>query len=211
LARIIYPADGLYNLARMDKLTAPEFDPSRPLSSGLALVRAVLLSPRSFYEQFSADGPLKGPAIFVAVVSLFAAVLSMILAAILDASGGINTRPFLIRAAEAALFVVLSPAMLGVIAAVYLVPVRVFVGKAANFRHIYRMLASAYSVMVLGWIPVVQSFAAVYGLVVLMALGIRSAYRVAGLMALVASVISLIPISAAGMWLVVAAARLASG
>jgi hypothetical protein len=195
----------------MDKLTAPQFDTHRPLPSGLALVRAVLLSPRSFYENFSAEGPLKGPAIFVMLVSLFAAVLSMILAAILDASGGIDARPFLIRAVEAALYVVLSPVLVGAIAAVYLVPVRAFVGKAASFRHIYRMLASAYSVMVLGWIPVVQSFAAVYGLVVLMALGIRSTYRVPGLMAMVTAVISLVPVSAAGMWLVVAAARLASG
>ena len=181
------------------------------MAGGVELVKAVLFSPRTFYERFEADGPLKGAVIFVWLVSLLAAILSMVLAVILDASGGIEVRPLLVRAGEAAAFVPLSPILLGIVAAVYMVPVKAFVGKEARFRHLYRMLASAYSVMVVGWVPVLQSFAVVYGMVVLMSLALRSFYRVSGLMALVVSVISLIPVSVAMMWLVLAAARLVSG
>ncbi|WP_273842103.1 hypothetical protein [Rubrobacter calidifluminis] len=190
---------------------SPQFDAGRPVTGALEVVREVLFSPRAFYEDFEAGGPLRGAVVFVWLVSLVAAVLSMALAVVLDVGGGIDVYPLLVRAGEAAAFVVLSPLALGVVAAVYMVPVRVFVGKEARFRHLYRMLASAYSVMVLGWVPVLQSFAIVYGMVVLMALALRSVYRVPGLMALVVSVISLIPISAGAVWLILEAARLVSG
>src|ERR687894_2736176 len=55
---------------------APEFSLQRPLSSALAVLRAVLLSPRRFYLGFSPDGPLREPALFVLLVGAVTAVLT---------------------------------------------------------------------------------------------------------------------------------------
>src|SRR5687768_8720635 len=73
----------LYNLPMSDA-EAPEFSLRSPLASALAVIRAVLFSPRIFYLNFSAEGPVREPAIFVLLVG---AVTGLLTAAVAILSG----------------------------------------------------------------------------------------------------------------------------
>src|SRR3712207_8354299 len=57
-----------YTTLFRSRAQAPEFDLQRPLPSALAVIRAVLLSPRDFYLNFSPEGPVREPAVFVLLV-----------------------------------------------------------------------------------------------------------------------------------------------
>lgn len=199
-------------ISRMEKSKAPEFDPKNPLPSAFALIRAVLLSPRSFYLNFSAEGSIREPALFVWFVSLVTGVLNAVIALISGSVfGQVSTHELVATVIEAAVFIVVSPAAVGVVAAVYLLSIRTFVGKVSNFREVYRMVASAYSAMILAWIPVIKAFAITYFLMVLMALAIRSIYRESTMTAIVTVLVAFVPVAAALAWLSVTAASLAAG
>ncbi len=74
---------GLYNIS-VCVAEAPEFSLKRPLTSALAVIRAVLFSPRSFYLGFSTEGPVREPAVFVLLVG---AVTGFLTAAVAILSG----------------------------------------------------------------------------------------------------------------------------
>jgi len=56
---------------------SPEFSLERPLASAAAVIRAIFLSPRRFYLDFSEEGPVREPAVFVALVTAVSAFLRL--------------------------------------------------------------------------------------------------------------------------------------
>ena len=180
----------------MENTKAPEFRSHEPLGSGLAVISAILRGPRDFYRNFSLEGPVKEPAVFVLLVSAVAGILRTVVSlASVAVFGDITLSVVGLTVLEALLFIVLSPAAVGLAAAVYLLSIRTFVGQQANLREIYRMLAYAYGVMVLAWIPVVDAFVITYILMVLMGIGIRTVYRTTFLTALVTALVGYVPVS----------------
>jgi hypothetical protein len=200
----------LYNLS-MQNAEAPEFSPSRPLASALAVIRAVLFSPRNFYLNFSAEGPIREPAVFVVLVGALTGVLT---AAVAILSGlffeQVSAREVVLTALEALLFALLSPLAVGVVAGVYLLSIRTFVGKVASFREVYRMAAYAFGVLVLAWIPIVGAFVITYALMVLMGIGVRFVYRTSFLTAVITVLVGFVPIAVALIWLRLTTAGLVS-
>ena len=157
-------APRLYNLP-MRSTEAPEFSLRRPLSSALAVIRGVLFSPRNFYLGFSAEGPMREPAVFVLLVGAVTGVLTALVAILSGLLfGEVSAKEVGLTALEALLFALLSPLAVGVVAGVYLLSIRTFVGKVASFRGVYRMAAYAFGALVLAWIPLVGVFAITYAL-----------------------------------------------
>jgi hypothetical protein len=189
----------------------PEFSLQRPLPSALAVIRAVFFSPRSFYLNFSAEGPLREPTLFVLLVG---AITGFLTAAVAILSGllfgEVSGAEVGLTVLEAVLFALLSPLAVGVVAGVYLLSIRTFVGKVSGFREVYRMAAYAFGALILAWIPVVGAFAVTYALMVLMGIAVRVVYRTSFLAALVTVLVGFMPISLALIWLRVATAGLAS-
>lgn len=180
----------------MENTKAPEFRLHEPLGSGLAAVSAVLRSPRSFYRNFSLEGPVKEPAVFVLLISAVAGILRTVVSLVSGAVfGDITLSVVGLTVLEALLFIVLSPAAVGLAAAVYLLSIRTFVGQQANFREVYRMLAYAYGMTIFAWIPLIDAFVITYILMVLMGIGIRTVYRTTFLTALVTALVGYVPIS----------------
>ena len=195
----------------MRNAEAPEFNLRRPLTSALAVIRVILLAPKSFYLNFSSDGSLREPAYFVLLVG---AVTGALTAAVAIVSGlifgEVSAGEVGLTALEALLFTLLSPLAVGLVAAVYLLSIRTFVGRVASFREVYRMAAYAFGALVLAWIPLVGAFAITYALLVLMGIGIRFVYRTSFLTAVVTSLVGFVPISGALIWLRITTAGLAS-
>jgi hypothetical protein len=149
----------------MRSAEAPEFSLRRPLASALAVLRDVLLSPRSFYLNLSTGGPIKEPTVFVLLVG---AVTGALTAAVAILSGllfgEVSVEEVRLTALEALLFALLWPLAVGVVAGVYLLSIRTFVGKVASFGKVYRMAAYAFGALILAWIPIVGAFAITYAL-----------------------------------------------
>jgi hypothetical protein len=200
----------LYNLPMPDA-ESPEFSLRSPLASALAVIRAVLFSPRKFYLNFSAEGPVREPAIFVLLVG---AVTGLLTAAVAILSGflfgEVSAEEVVLTALEALFFALLSPLAVGVVAGVYLLSIRTFVGKVAGFREVYRMAAYAFGALVLAWIPIVGAFVITYALMVLMGIGVRFVYRTSFLTTLVTVLVGFVPVSVALIWLRLTTAGLAS-
>jgi hypothetical protein len=195
----------------MPPLRAPEFSLQRPLASALAVIRAVLLSPRSFYLNFSAEGPLREPAVFVVLVGAVTGVLTAVVAIISNLIfGQVSAGDVGLTVLEALFFALLSPLAVGVVAAVYLLSIRTFVGKVSSLREVYRMAAYAFGALILAWIPLVGAFAVTYASMVLMGIAVRTVYRTSLLTAVVTVLVSFVPINLALIWLRVTTAGLAS-
>ena len=196
----------------MPRSQAPEFDLQRPLPSALAVIRAVLFSPRDFFLTFSPEGPIKEPAIFVLLVGAVTGVLTAAVALLSNLIfGEVGAGEMVLTVLEGVIFALLSPLAVGVVAGVYLLSIRTFVGKISSFREVYRMAAYASGALILAWIPIVGAFAVTYALVVLMGIGVRFAYRTSFLTAVVTALVSFVPICVALIWLRVMTAGLASG
>ncbi len=180
---------------------SPEFDPKRPVASASAVLRAIFLRPKSFYLSFDAQGPVREPTAFVLLVSVVSGVLSVGANLILAAVFGMTSTNLLGVAALNVVFVVLSPILVAMAAGMYLLSLRGFVGSEVTFREVYRMLAYAYGAMVLFWIPIVNALAFTYATLILMGLGIRSVYRTSFLKALVTTVVGVVPVSIAFIYL----------
>jgi hypothetical protein len=184
---------------------APEFDLQRPLASAVAVIRAVLFSPRSFYLNLKVDGSLMEPALFVLLVGAVSGVLG---AAVALASnllfGDLDAGNLRAAAVDALLFAVLSPVGVGVVAGVYLLSIRTFVGKVSSFTEVYRMAAYAAAALVFAWIPILGAFAFTYALMVLMGIGIHSVYRTSLMTAAVTALVGFVPVATALIWLTVA-------
>ena len=124
--------------------------------------------------------------------------------------GGLDAGEASLTALEAVLFAVLSPLAVGVVAAVYLLSIRTFIGRVGTFREVYRMAAYAYGAMILAWIPLVCAFAVTYALMVLMGLAVRYVYRTSLLTAVVTALVGFVPVEVALIWLPLTTAGLAA-
>lgn len=179
------------------------FDPKRPVASAAAVLRAVLLAPKSFYLSFSAEGPLREPTLFVLLVSAVSAVLRLLLVLIFSTE---DIGEAGIAVLETLAYVALSPLLVGLFSGVYLLSVRTFVGPEGNFRQIYRMLAYAWGGAILFWIPGLGAFAFTYVTLVLMAVAIRYVYRASFLTALVTALVGYVPAAIFYLLLILAGA-----
>jgi hypothetical protein len=189
----------------MQKDPAPEFDLQRPFASAVAVILSVLFSPRRFYLNFKVEGPIREPAAFVLLVGLLSGILGAALALSTNLLFG-DLDPGDLREAviDAALFALLSPVGAGVVAGVYLLSIRTFVGKVSGFREVYRMAAYAAAALVLAWIPILGAFAFTYALMVLMGIGIQSVYGTTFLTTVVTAVVGFVPVASFLIWLIIA-------
>ena len=192
-------------ILRVPSDKAPEFDLRRPLASAFAVIRAVLLSPRSFYLNFKVDGPLREPAVFVLLVGVVSGVLG---AAVALASnllfGDFDAGDVRAALVGALLFAALSPVGVGVAAGVYLLSIRTFVGRVSSFAEVYRMTAYAASALVFAWIPVLGAFAFTYALMVLMGIGVHSVYKTSFIVAVVTALTGFVPVATVLVWITIA-------
>ena len=186
----------------MQSTKAPEFSLDRPLSSALATIRAVLFSPRAFYANFQADGSLKEPVLFALLVGTVTGVLGAVVALASNMlTGGVGEDDLRAAVVEGLLFAVLSPVGVAVAAAVYLLSIRTFVGKVADFPQVYRIAAYAFSAFVFAWVPVLGSVAISYALLVLMGIAIKEVYEASFLTAVITALVGFIPVGSALVWI----------
>ena len=189
----------------MQKVLATEFDLQRPFASAVAVIRTVLFSPRSFYLNFKVEGPLKEPAAFVLLVGAVSGILGAAVALSTNLLfGDFDAGDLRAAVVDAVLFALLSPVGVGVVAGVYLLSIRTFVGRVSGFREIYRMAAYASAALVLAWIPVLGAFAFTYALIVLMGIGIQSIYETSFLTTVVTVVVGFVPVASVLIWLIMA-------
>jgi hypothetical protein len=189
----------------MQKDPAPEFDLQRPFASAVAVIRTVLFAPRSFYLNFKVEGSIKEPAAFVLLVGAVCGVLGGAVALSTNLLfGDLDAGDLQAAVIDAVLFALLSPIGVGVVAGVYLLSIRTFVGKVSGFREIYRMAAYAAAALVLAWIPVLGAFAFTYTLIVLMGIGIQSVYGTSFLTTVVTAVVGFVPVASVVIWLIIA-------
>ncbi len=189
----------------MQKDPSPEFDLQRPFASAVAVIRTVLFSPRSFYVNFKIEGPLKEPVAFVLLVGAVCGILGAAVALSTNLLlGDFDAGDLRAAALDAILFALLSPVGVGVVAGVYLLSIRTFVGKVSGFREVYRMAAYAAAALVLAWIPMLGAFAFSYALIVLMGIGIQSVYGTTFLTTFVTAVVGFVPVASVVIWLIIA-------
>lgn len=185
----------------MQNPKAPEFKLDLPLSSALATIRAVLFSPRAFFSNLPAEGRLREPVLFVLLVGVVHGVLGAVVALISNVlTGGIGPDDLRAAVVEGLLFAVLSPVGVAFAAAVYLLSIRTFVGKVADFPQVYRLLAYAFSAFALAWVPIVGSVAISYALLVLMGIAIKEVYETSFLTAVIAALVGFVPVGSALVW-----------
>jgi hypothetical protein len=183
---------------------APEFDLQRPFASAISVIVAVLFSPRNFYLNLKVDGPVREPAVFVLLVGAVSGVLA---AAVALASnllfGDFDAGDLRAALIGALLFALLSPIGVGVTAGAYLLSIRTFVGKVSSFAEVYRMAAYAASALVFAWIPVLGAFAFTYALMVLMGIGIQSAYKTSFITTIVTVFAGFVPVASILVWIAI--------
>ena len=192
-------------IAPMQKDPAPEFDLQRPFASAVAVIMTVLFSPRRFYLNFKVEGPIKEPAAFVLLVGAVSGILGATL--VLSTNllfGDLDAGDLRAAVIDAVLFALLSPVGIGVVAGVYILSIRTFVGKVSGFREVYRMAAYAAAALVFAWIPILGAFAFTYALIVLMGIGIQSVYGTSFLTTVVTAVVGFVPVASVLIWLIVA-------
>jgi hypothetical protein len=192
-------------IAPMQKDPAPEFDLQRPFASAVAVIMTVLFSPRRFYLNFKVEGPIKEPAAFVLLVGAVSGILGATL--VLSTNllfGDLDAGDLRAAVIDAVLFALLSPLGIGVVAGVYILSIRTFVGKVSGFREVYRMAAYAAAALVFAWIPILGAFAFTYALIVLMGIGIQSVYGTSFLTTVVTAVVGFVPVASVLIWLIVA-------
>jgi hypothetical protein len=189
----------------MRKDPAPEFNLQRPFASAVAVIMTVLFSPRRFYLNFKVEGPIKEPAAFVLLVGAVSGILGATL--VLSTNllfGDLDAGDLRAAVIDAVLFALLSPVGIGVVAGVYILSIRTFVGKVSGFREVYRMAAYAAAALVFAWIPILGAFAFTYALIVLMGIGIQSVYGTSFLTTVVTAVVGFVPVASVLIWLIVA-------
>jgi hypothetical protein len=189
----------------MQKDPAPEFDLQRPFASAVAVIKTVLFSPRSFYLNVKVEGPIKEPATFVLLVGAVSGILGAALSLLTNLLfGDLDAGDLRAAVVDAVAFALLSPVGVGVVAGVYLLSIRTFVGKVSGFREIYRLAAYAAAALLLAWIPVLGAFAFTYALIVLMGIGIQSVYGTTFLTTVVTVVVGFVPVASFLIWLIIA-------
>jgi hypothetical protein len=183
---------------------SPEFDLRHPLTSAISVLRAVLFSPKTFYLNFKVDGPVREPAVFALLVGAVSGVLgaSVALASNL-LFGDFDAGDLRAALVGALLFAVLTPVGVGVTAAIYLLSIRTFVGKVSGFGEVYRMAAYAASALMFAWIPILGAFAFTYALMVLMGIGIQSAYKTSFITTVVTVLAGFVPVASILVWITI--------
>jgi hypothetical protein len=183
---------------------APELDLRHPLRSAISVIRAVLFSPRAFYMNFKVEGTVREPAFFALLVGAVSGVLG---AAVALASnllfGDFDAGDLRAALTGAVLFAVLSPVGVGVTAGIYLLSIRTFVGKVSGFAEVYRLAAYAASALVFAWIPILGAFAFTYALMVLMGMGIQSAYKTSFITTVVTVLAGFVPVATILVWITI--------
>jgi len=170
-----------------------EFDTKRPAASAAEILRGIFFAPRSFYLNFRAEGPLREAVLFVVLVSAVSGVLSAVVNFVYAAiSGTLDVGLLGVMAVNLA-FAVLGPLVVGIFSGAYLLSVRTFIGAEGTYSQVYRMLAYAWGVAILFWIPGLNAFAFTYTTLVLMLLGIRYVYRTSFLTALMTALVGYVP------------------
>jgi hypothetical protein len=168
------------------------------------VIAAVLFSPRDFYLNFKVAGSIREPATFVLLVGAVSGVLG---AAVALASnllfGDFDAGDLRAALVGASLFAVLSPVGVGVAAGVYLLSIRTFVGRVSSFTEAYRIAAYAASALVFAWIPILGAFAFTYALMVLMGIGIQSAYRTSLITTVVTVLAGFVPVATILVWIAI--------
>ena len=183
---------------------APEFDLRHPLTSAVSVIRAVLFSPKTFYLNFKVDGPVREPAVFALLVGAVSGVLGGAVALVSNLLfGDFDAGDLRAALVGAVLFAVLSPVGVGVTAGIYLLSIRTFVGKVSGFAEVYRMAAYAASALVFAWIPILGAFAFTYALMVLMGIGIQSAYRTSFITTVVTVLAGFVPVASILVWITI--------
>jgi hypothetical protein len=181
-----------------------EFDLQRPFASAVAVIRTVLFSPRSFYLNIKVEGPKKEPAAFVLLVGTISGILGAAVALSSNLLfGDLDAEDLRAAVVDAVLFALLSPVGVGVVAGVYLLSIRTFVGKVSGYTEVYRMAAYAAAVLVLAWIPILGAFAFAYALMVLMGIAIQSVYRTSLMTAVVTALVGFLPVASVLVWLTI--------
>lgn len=186
-----------------------EFDPRRPVASVAAVLRGIFISPKRFYLNFPAEGPLREPTLFVLLISAVSGVLSVALNLVLGVIFGTGANIGGVVVLNLA-FVALSPVLVGLAAGAYLLSVLTFVGPGGRYREVYRMLAYAYGAMILFPFPVLNAVAFTYAALILMWFAIRGAYRTSFLSGLITALVGFVPVALAFIYLVVTANGLIS-
>ena len=185
----------------MQNPKAPEFNLDRPIPSALATIRAVLFSPRAFFSNLPAEGGLREPVLFVLLVGTVTGLLGAVVALISNVlTGGIGPGDIRAAVVEGLLFAALSPVGVAIAAAVYLLSIRTFVGKVADFPQVYRLLAYAFSAFALAWVPIAGSVAISYALLVLMGIAIKEVYETSFLTAVITALVGFVPVGSALVW-----------
>ena len=183
---------------------APEFDLRHPLTSATSVIRAMLFSPKTFYLNFKIDGPVREPAAFVLLVGAVSGVLGAVVALASNLLfGDFDAGDLRAALVGAVLFAVLSPVGVAMTAGIYLLSIRTFVGKVASFAEVYRMAAYAASALVFAWIPILGAFAFTYALMVLMGIGIQSAYRTSFVTTVVTVLAGFVPVASVLVWITI--------
>lgn len=189
-----------------------EFDPGRPVGSLLEVLRGIFFAPKRFFVELSAEGPLREPILFVLLVSAISSVVRLALVAVFGfALGDMSATEFGITAVQALVYVALSPALIGVFAAVYLLALRTFMGSTGNYRQVYRIVAYACGALILLPFPVIQAFAFTYAMLILMTIGVRYVYRASFLTALLTALVGYVPSAVLFITLTVYATRFVFG
>src|SRR5215212_5423322 len=164
----------------MQKDPAPEFDLQRPFASAVAVIKTVLFSPRGFYLNVKVEGPIKEPAAFVLLVGAVSGILGAALSlSTILLFGDLDANDLRAAVLDAVAFALLSPVGVGVVAGVYLLSIRTFVGKVSGFRE-------------------------TYALIVLMGIGIQSVYGTTFLTTVVTVVVGFVPVASFLIWLIIA-------
>ncbi|WP_166395573.1 YIP1 family protein [Rubrobacter marinus] len=173
---------------------ATEFDPGRPVGSFLEVLRGLFFAPKRFFVEFSAEGPLREPILFVLLVSAVSAVVRLALVAVFGVSfGDLDAGDMGASALQALLYVAFSPVLVGLFAAVYLLSLRTFMGNTGDYRQVYRLISYVYGALILLPLPVVNAFAFTYAMLVLVAVGVRYVYRASFLTALLTALVGYVP------------------
>ena len=182
----------------MPSKRVPEFSLEHPLASAFAVIRGVLFSPRMFYRDFEAEGPLKEPTLFALLVGAVTGFLGAVVALASNLSfGELGLGDVWSAVLEGLLFALLSPVYVGIAAGFYLLAIRTFVGKVGSLEEVYRIAAYAFGALILFWIPVVGAFAVTYAFMILMGIGIHSVYRTSFITTVVVALSGFVPVATA--------------
>ena len=162
------------------------------------MIRGVLFSPRGFYGNLAAEGPLREPTLFVSLVGAVTGTLGAAVALLSNALfGEVGAGEVWSAVLEGLFFALLSPVGVGLAAGIYLLALRTFVGKVGSFGEVYRIAAYAFGALILFPIPVVGAFAVTYAFMVLIAIGINSVYKTSFITTVVVALTGFVPVATA--------------